>query len=101
MRQNPHRNHRPIFLRADYCDMLLDQISGLPLKKTDRRRSEAVHMRLLHWIKSLKVWAENGPNLDSLLDPSRKHIRIIVEYFLNNVEGNLLQSMYIPCSLSC
>ncbi len=81
--------------------MLLDEISRLPLKETDRRRSEAVHIRLVQWINSLNVWADTGPNLDSLLDPSKKHIRIVIEHFLTNVEGNLVQSIFTPCSLSC
>ncbi|ATY63296.1 hypothetical protein A9K55_009127 [Cordyceps militaris] len=90
MRLNPHRVKRPLYSRAEFCDAVLDEIERQPLKQKDRRRIEATHLRFLDWIKSLGVCVEDGPNLDSQLDPSRNKIRLLITLDLADLEEDLL-----------
>ncbi|KAM3505000.1 hypothetical protein MY11210_008137 [Beauveria gryllotalpidicola] len=90
MRKDDHRDPNSIYSRAEFCDNLLVAIASLPLKDKDRRRSETAQLRLLQWAKSLNVWADKGPNLDALLDPSKYKVRCLIEVYLDILQEKLL-----------
>ncbi|ATY59537.1 hypothetical protein A9K55_003543 [Cordyceps militaris] len=89
-RHYPHDVAYPISARADVCVSFLRATATLRIEPRDRRRSERACRRFRDWADSLDVWAENGPNLDSLLDASRGKLRFFIEAYLDSIRKHLV-----------